>query len=428
VKNPDDRDGDLRQSGVMTAADVVLLGPDRFRDILDVDTWAFPSSYTLDEQVQWPSPLPWGRTYGVEDQTQPGRLAAFHTSYAFADTPVPGARLPIAGLTWVAVHPQWRRQGLLRTMMDAHFTHCIERGEPVSMLFAAEPAIYGRFGYGLAARQVMLTVPRGAALKPVAEEGLTVRIEHFDFATHGALVARLHGAIDRPGWVTRPTEAHQRAYTSEIPPRKGEFEALRILVVERDGEPVGYALFRRQFAWGAAGPAGITRVWEVAAEDPAIVHAAWRRLLDFDLTTEVIPPNLAVDDPLLSMLVDVRATQPRTQDNLWVRLVDVGAALAGRRYQAGLEVVLDVTDAVLPQNAGRWSVRAGAGQVPEVARTDRTADLALDVRELGAVYLGGISLVELAAAGLVTELAPGSLAAASTAFGWHRAPVANWVF
>lgn len=412
----------------MTAADVVLLGPDRLRDIIDVDTWAFPSPHPLDDWVEWPSPLPWDRTYGVEDEAQPGRLAAFHTSYPFVGTPVPGARLPVAGLTWVSVHPEFRRQGLLRTMMNAHFAHCIERGEAVSMLYAAEPIIYGRFGYGLGARQVTLTIPRGAALRPVDTAGLTVRIEHFDFATHAALVARLHGAIDRPGWVTRPTEAHQRSYLSETPQRMPGFETLRILVVERDREAVGYALFRRKFAWGWGGPAGTVRVVEVAAEEPAVAHVVWSRMLDFDLTTEVVSPSLATDDPLLSMLVDYRATKACTQDNVWVRLVDVGVALAGRRYRTDVEVVLDVTDAVLPQNAGRWLVRAQAGDEPEVTRSDRPADLALDVRELGAAYLGGISLVELAAAGLVTENASGALARASLAFGWHRAPVSNWVF
>jgi predicted acetyltransferase len=408
--------------------DVVPLGPDRLRDIIDVDTWGFPSAIPVDDQLDWPSPLPWGRTYGIEDPAQPGRLAAFHSSYAFANTPVPGARLPIAGLTWVCVHPQFRRQGMLRTMMDAHFAHCLERGEAVSMLYAAEPVIYGRFGYGLGARQVQLTLPRGAALRAVDTTDVTVRIEHFDFETHGALVARLHGAVERPGWVTRPTDAHQRSFLSEVPMRKADFETLRILVVERDGDAVGYALFRRKFAWGIGGPAGIVRVVEVAAEEPAIAHVVWSRMVDFDLTTEIVTPHLAVDDPLFSMLVDYRATKPVAQDNLWVRLVDVGAALAGRRYQSDLDVVLDVADEVLPANSGRWLVRAGEGQEAEVARTDRAADLAVDVRELGAAYLGGISLVELARAGLVAELTQGSLVPASLAFGWHRAPVASWVF
>lgn len=407
--------------------DVVPLGPDRLRDVIDVDTWAFPSPHSLDDVVSWPQPLPWGRVYGIEDPTHPGKLAAVHASYAFSDTPVPGGRLPIAGLTWVSVHPQFRRQGFARAMVHAHLEHCRVLGEPVSILFAAEPAIYGRFGYGLAARQVTLTVPRGAALKPVSEEGLSVRIEHFDFEFHGALVARLHTAVDRPGSVTRTTDAHQRSYVSEVPSRRGDFETLRILVVERAGEAVGYALFRRRFAWGAAGPSGITRVLEVVAEEPAVVHAAWSRLLDFDLTTEVVTPSLATDDPLLSSLVDVRAATPRTQDNLWVRLVDVQAALAGRRYQTDLEVVLDVADTVLPHNAGRWLLRSRGDEVV-VEPTERTADLAVDVEELGAVYLGGISLVELAAAGLVVERTPGALLATSVAFGWHRAPVSNWVF
>jgi predicted acetyltransferase len=262
----------------------------------------------------------------------------------------------------------------------------------------------------------------------VDTSGLAVRIEHFDFEVHGGLVARLHGAVDRPGWVTRPTQDHQRSFLSEVPMRKGDFETLRILVVERAGEPVGYALFRRKFAWGVGGAAGTVRVVEVAAEEPAIAHAVWSRMVDFDLTTQVVTPQLAADDPLFSMLVDYRATKPVAQDNLWVRLVDVGAALAGRRYRSDLDVVLEVSDEVLLANSGRWLVRAVAGQEPEVARTERAADLALDVRELGAVYLGGVTLVELAAAGLVTELTQGSLMQASLAFGWHRAPVASWVF
>lgn len=412
----------------MIPADVVPLGPDRLRDVLDVDTWAFPTPHGTELQLDWPNPLPWGRTYGVEDPTRPGRLAAFHASYAFADTPVPGGRLPIAGLTWVAVHPQFRRQGLMRAMVTAHLAHCVERGEPVSMLFAAEPAIYGRFGYGLAARQVTLTVPRGAALHPQDSSGLEVTIDHFSYDTHAPVVDRLLSGVDRPGTVVRPTEEHQRSFLSENPIRKLDYESLRILLVERDGEAVGYALFRRKFAWAHGGPAGTVKVVEVVAEEPAVAHVVWERLLTLDLVSEIVTPSLAVDDPLLSMLVDVRAPKGAIQDNLWVRLVDVPAALSGRRYQVDLDVVLEVRDAVLPANEGRWRLVAGVGEQPRVERTDAAADLSLGVRELGAVYLGGVSLAELGAAGLVTEHTPGSLLRASVAFGWHRAPVSSWVF
>ena len=158
---------------------------------------------------------------------------------------------------------------MLRAMMDAHFAHCRDRAEPVLMLFAAEPAIYGRFGYGLAARQVMLTIPRRAPLRAVEAHGLTVRVEHVDDATYG-LVTRLHAAVDRPGWVTRSTESLQRSFLSETPQRKGDCETLRVLVVEREGEPVGYALFRRKFTWGPTGPSGSVRAVDVVAEEPAV--------------------------------------------------------------------------------------------------------------------------------------------------------------
>ena len=55
-------------------------------------------------------------------------------------------------------------------------------------------------------------------------------------------------------------------------------------------------------------------------------------------------------------------------------------------------------------------------------RTDAPADLALDVRELAAVYLGGTTLAALRQATLVTELRPGAAAAASPAFATCLAP------
>jgi predicted acetyltransferase len=152
-------------------------------------------------------------------------------------------------------------------------------------------------------------------------------------------------------------------------------------------------------------------------------------LLDLDLTQEVRPFVLPVDDAVVHLLEDVRACSPFVHDNLWVRLLDVPAALAGRRYAADVDVVLDVRDELVAANAGRWRVsgRAFAADVA-VERTTDPADLTLDVRELGAAYLGGTTLLALAGAGLVVPHGPGTLAAASAAFSWPVAPCASWVF
>ena len=124
----------------------------------------------------------------------------------------------------------------------------------------------------------------------------------------------------------------------------------------------------------------------------------------------------------------MRAAKAAYTDNVWLRIIDLPTALAGRQYQADVDVVLEVRDTLLPGNAGRWRLAAGAFAAATVERTDAPADLALDVRELGATYLGGVSLLALARAGLVTELRPGTLRGAAVAFGWPVAPGSSWVF
>ena len=172
---------------------------------------------------------------------------------------------------------------------------------------------------------------------------------------------------------------------------------------------------------------------EAIALDAASTHRLWSFLLDLDLTATVEGPMLPVDDSLLLLLENPRAVVPKVNDNLWVRILDLPVALAGRRYAAPVDVVLDVTDTRLTANAGRWRLTTGTrqddGAYPaEVTRTDDPADLRLDVRELGAAYLGGRSLAALARAGLVAEVTPGALQPAAAAFLWSVAPMCNYVW
>ena len=113
--------------------EAVALTPDRLPDVVELDMWAFPTSDSLESLVELPNPLSWDRARGIERADRPGELVAMHASYPFGNTPVPGGRMKVAGLTWVGVHPQWRRRGLLRSMMETHFQDCLDRGEPVSL-------------------------------------------------------------------------------------------------------------------------------------------------------------------------------------------------------------------------------------------------------------------------------------------------------
>jgi predicted acetyltransferase len=163
------------------------------------------------------------------------------------------------------------------------------------------------------------------------------------------------------------------------------------------------------------------------AVDNAARALLFSYLFDQDLMGQVHLSNVPEDDPLMFWLDNLRATKPRWLDALYLRLVDLPVALRSRTYQAPLDVVLDVSDPVCPWNAGRWALVAGGDQVT-CEGTDRPADLALSVTELGAAYLGGTSLTDLAAAGRIVVHSPPALTAANLAFQSTLAPWCPVVF
>lgn len=415
---------------IPTGFSEVVVTEDMWADVLELDTWAFPAPQSPEELIGWPSPLDFSRVRGLRAANHSG-LAAMHASYGFSKYPVPGATMEAAGLTWVGVHPQFRRRGLLRSMINTHLADCRERGEAISALTASEPAIYGRFGYGLAATTLALTLPRGADLRWVEGcDDLDITIETFNLTKHAALVADLHarcgaGPINRPGWVTRESEELQTAYLHDPESLRDGYEARRIMIASAAGSPTGYALFRRKIDWSPEGPQGSVAVAEAVGLNPASVHALWSRLLDFDLTRRVTVSTLPIDDPLVNLLVDLRAARATLSDNQWVRIVDLASALCSRRYPADLDVTISITDALIESNAGNWrlQVHAFSDQI-EVTRAE-TAEIGLDITALGSLYLGGVSATALAAAGQITgdPLAIGRL---SAAFSWQLSPGSNW--
>jgi predicted acetyltransferase len=413
------------------------VGHDRLDDVLRLDVWAFPTERSIEALRELPSPLSWHRTYGVAHVDDDEQLAGFHGAYPLRAYPVPGAEVACGWLTWVGVHPGHRRRGILRGMIEHHFADCLAHGETISGLMAAETPIYGRFGYGMASTELNLTIPRGAALRPVpGAADLEVALEEWDAEAHGDLVASIHrdyarlpDGLGRPGWATRETPEQRTAREADPTALRGGKEALRLLLVRDATDTVlAYATFRRTMSWERAGAEGTVHVREAVALTAAAAHRMWSVLLDLDLTSRVKIAHLPVDDPIASLLVDIRAAAPDYQDNSWIRIVDLPGALARRMYAGAVDVVLEVTDAMLPANAGRWRVRADAWQQADVVRTEDDPHLVLDVRELGAAHLGAVSLASLAQAGLIEVRSPQALRTASAAWSWPVAAGANWVF
>ncbi|MDP9221433.1 MAG: GNAT family N-acetyltransferase [Actinomycetota bacterium] len=330
-------------------------------------------------------------------------------------------RVPMAGLTWVAVHPDHRRRGVLTELIRHHLDGLHEEGlEPISGLFASEAVIYQRFGYGGAAPAVRLTIPSGTRLRPL-ESATGVQTQLHEAAADPAL-AELADQVfvrssTRPGWVSRPPAATHYLLRDRPELHRGS-EPKKVLVAtsgaQPDGGMTGYAVLRRTAAWKDGAPNGTVEVLELVGTDAPTLHALWSRVLGFDLMAEVQVPLVGPDDPLLAWVEDPRSMASRRTDALWLRLVDVDRALVARGYAHDLDVVLDVHDELCPWNARRWRL-AVAGEQVGCEPTSGPADVTLDVRDLAAAYLGGPSIASLAAAGIVVEERAGAVAALSSA-------------
>jgi len=342
---------------------------------------------------------------------------------------LPGGLLTVAGVTAVGVRPTHRRRGLLTRLMRRQLEDVRAAGEPVAALWASEATIYRRFGYGLAAQHadVVLRTPgvRLNAEAPMPEGRMTL-LEPRDAV---ARIAPLYDAVrrTRPGHLDR-TEAWwgRRIYDPEH--ERDGHSALRAAVHEGpDGAVDGYVLYAVKHGEWMDGPDATVTVRELLADGPLATAAVWAFLLGLDLTRTLEWWFAPADEPLLELLEGPRRPRLTLVPNLWIRLVDVGAALAARRYGAPVDVVFEVGDAFCPWNAGRWRLEGDAGGAA-CARTDAAADVELTAADLGAVYLGGRSLSALAAAGRVRALRDDALRGADAAFRGPREPMCPEIF
>jgi predicted acetyltransferase len=367
--------------------------------------------------------LPPERVFAVLDD---GRPVAGAGAFDFEMT-VPGPAISrCAGVTVVGTLPTHRRRGLLARMMRAQLDDVHERGEPIASLWASEETIYGRFGYGLASLRYDMILPRARAdlvSRTPARVG-AVRLIETDEALR--VLPRVYERVARvtPGFITRSRDWWElrrvRDDPSTRPPGAGP---LNLAVHELDGAVDGYTLYRIAQREEDGRFKGQVRVVEALGLDPVGTREIWRFLLEVDLMEEISTRLLPVDTPLLHLVARPSSLALKANTGLWMRLVDVGAALSGRGYGRDGRVTLEVADAFCPWNAGTWTLEGGTAK-----RSRRRADLRLEVTSLGAAYLGGFSFGQLARAGLVEELTRGAAARADAMFASSRAPWCPEIF
>lgn len=332
-----------------------------------------------------------------------------------------GADLAAAGICAVGVRPTHRRRGVLRALMRRQLDDVRAWGESLAILNATDAGIYGRFGYGMATYRCVMDLDRDhAVFRDSAPPIGRTRLVDVDEAL--GLFPPIYEQFrpGTPGLLARSERWWlERCFGGRAPKGDPRF----LLALEVDGAPVGYAVYRVHNQQDErALPVGWVEASEVVGTSPEAERELWRTLFGVDLMHRIRAPRLPSDHFLLRTIAQPRRMRVDLRDGLWLRLVDVVAALEGRSYDTDGAVVFEVRDEFCPVNAGRWrlAVEGGRGRV---TRTGASADLALDVSALGATYLGGTTFAQLARAGQVDELAPDGLARAGRLF---RADVAPW--
>lgn len=350
-----------------------------------------------------------------------GHAAAFtHT------LTVPGGSVASAGVTWVGVAPTHRRKGVFAGLMHRQLSALRTSGEPVAALWASEPGIYGRFGYGVASRKGVVTVPRPVRTSRVSTEPMRVVLGDVADGLDDCIGLYERVRTDRPGMVSRSAQAWGESSFDEPEGRNGASALRCARAIDSAGRTQGYAWFRTRPDWHGGSPQGTVTVAEMLSASPHAARALYDLVFDLDLMACTEVWNLPLDHPLL-LWPHSRRLRPAVDDQLWVRLLRLDEALAARTYAVPVDVVIDVRDDLFADNAGRWRL-AGDESGATMARTSAPADVVLDVRDLSGGYLGDDHLDRAVVAGLVTERTTGAAGRLARAMRGERAPWCAYMF
>jgi len=397
----------------------LTIGPvaeERRDDWWSVQETVFAFEFKEEEKPLFAAVQDWDRAWGAYDGDL---MVGSASSLTFAMTVPGGAAVPTAGLTAVSVLPTHRRSGALTGMMRASFEDARERGEPLAALLASETRIYGRFGYGIGTHEADLTIQRDHAVLKAGPPA-TGRVRLIDVEEARRIVPDLQRASTSgrsiPASLTRTDPMWVVYFHDPEHWRSGASRRMWAVYENGDGEPGGYVCYRLKDKWEQGVPQYTLIVSNLHAVDAEAYAALYSYCFGVDLVSEIKVYSRRVDDPVLELIADPRRVKRLVRDGLWVRLIDVPAALGARRYRVEDRIVLEVQDDFCPWNDGRFLLEGGPDGA-ECSRTDAEPDLRLGVADLASTYLGDGRLPSQAWAGRVHG-DPDAIARAALMFSW----------
>jgi len=346
-------------------------------------------------------------------------LVATYGTFPF-EMQVPGGSVKTSGVTIITVLPTHRRQGILTEFMKRDLLAAKERGEFVASLWASEPAIYGRYGFGPAAYEIGWELAKGSSLMHDPPD-ITGAVRFLDETEAKRALPPIYEAALKgvPGSNNRTAQWWHTRFIADEPERRRGRSPKRIVLLERDGEGVAYAIYRTK----AGGDQSELNLVELVGIDAVAEKAMWQYLFGVDLNDEITAGLRPTHDPLRGWLLNPRAMKPKAvDDSIWIKLVDIPGALTARTYRASGTITFKIDDEYCPWNSGTWVLSVDENGVTTCVSTEVLPEITITPAGLGSLYLGSHNALAIASAGEVTgpEEAINKL---DLLFGWH---VAAW--
>ena len=296
-----------------------------------------------------------------------------------------------------------------------------EHEEPVAGLWASESSIYGRFGYGPATYSMKTEIDaRSTTFRGQDDKGAVRLLEPAE-AEASIKTVYEEARSRRAGMISRSEAWWKYRVMADSASRRGSRSSLRYAVFQEDGETTGYATYRQKEHWEDFVSNGEVEVTEIITTTDEALSGLWSFLSNIDLFPDVEWWNTPVDDPLIHMVTDPRRVRRSVKDALWIRIMDVPAALTSRGYESDGVVTFEVADSTRPGTAGTYRLDCSEG-AGACQRVGDGAEISMDIDVLGHLYLGGGSALGMAASGRIE----GDPAAIRTLHRLFRADRAPW--
>ena len=298
---------------------------------------------------------------------------------------------PMGGISAVMVHPAYRRRGYAGKLMRAVLRDMRERDVALSLLSPFAHAFYRVFGYELASEAIEYRL-KPTDLPSSAEQSHLRAYREEDLAS---LIGLYEVEAERHALSVRRSEGHWKYTVSE--------RDRAVAVYERDGEIEGYVIYRIS-GWEDRDPRRTLSVDELVAHSVRAREALFSFMAALDPMVYGIKLYTPRGEPLHPYLKS-SYVKAKIEPDQMLRLVDVEDALRYLERSPEAPLALDISDDVIPENAGEYTV--GNGEVLRGAEADHR--VSLDVRTLAQLYAGYLPVRDLARHGLLEASSPQAL-------------------